>query len=103
MDPVSPVISAEFVDKEVVYAKDQPQYRPLPVIRNADGVVMSRWSLTLEERKAIADGADLFLFGYTFNRPLQPVHMEVGGCGDTQVLMQDQLELDAELANRSEI
>lgn len=65
---------------EVVFAKDQPQYVPLRCLRGArpDGEVMSRWSLTLEQRKAVAEGADIFLSLLTFNGPLQPIIMAVG-------------------------
>ena len=80
MDPMSPVLAPEFVNSEVVYAKDQPQYKPLPVLRRDDGVLLSRWKLTDEAPQAIANGADLFLFNWTFNQPLQPVAIEVGEC-----------------------
>lgn len=76
--PVSPVLTPEYVDQEVVYAKDQPQYRPLPVLRNSQGVLLSRWKLSDEEREAIAAGADLFLYNWTFNQALQPVRIEIG-------------------------
>lgn len=80
MTPVSPVIAEEFAHKECVFAKDQPQYRPLPVHRTPDGVLLSRWKLTDQEREAIAHGADLFLMNWTFNQPLQPVRIEVAEC-----------------------
>lgn len=77
MTAMSPVLSEEFVDKERVYAKDQPQYKPLPVIKRPDGILLSRWRLTDAERKALINGADILLFNWTFNQPLQPVLMEV--------------------------
>jgi hypothetical protein len=80
MTAISPVLAEEFVPKEVVYAKDQPEYQPLPVLKNRDGVLLSRWSLTEQERAAIAAGADIFLMNWTFHQPLQPVRMEVGEC-----------------------
>lgn len=80
MEPVSPVIAEEFADREVVFAKNQPQYKPLPVHRTADGVLLSRWKLSDAEREAIASGADIFLFNWTFNQPLQPVRLEIGEC-----------------------
>jgi len=78
MLPTSPVLAEEFVPSEVVFAKDQPEYNPLPVIRSRDGVLLSRWKLTDEERAAIAEGADILLSNWTFNQPLQPVRLEVG-------------------------
>jgi hypothetical protein len=77
MQPTTPVLAEEFQDKEVVYAKDQPEYNPLPTLRNQDGVVLSRWKLTEAERKAVAEGADILLSLHTFNQPLQPILMEV--------------------------
>lgn len=66
---------------EVVYAKDQPQYLPLPALLSmmSDGQMVTRWTLSPEERAAIAGGADVFLTVLTFGRPLQPVLLEVGG------------------------
>lgn len=80
MEPVSPVLGAEFQEFERLYAKDQPEYKPLPVIRNAKGVLLSRWKLTDQEREAVAAGADIFLSNWTFNQPLQPVRIEIGEC-----------------------
>jgi hypothetical protein len=66
-------------EHEVVYAKDQPQYLPLRSLRsnNRNVDVMSRWTLTPEQRKAVADGADIFLTLMTFGNPLQPILMAV--------------------------
>jgi hypothetical protein len=65
--------------QEVVYAADQPQYIPLRTLR-ADGnmgALISRWTLTAEQRQAIAAGADIFLELSTFGDPLQPIRMSV--------------------------
>ncbi len=64
----------------VTYAKDQPEYKPLPVARlhGVGGRVISRWSLTAEERKKVADGEDLYLEQLTFGDSLQPVLLTVG-------------------------
>lgn len=80
MEPVSPVLGEEFAAYEVIYAADQPEYIPLPVLKSDNGVLLSRWRLTSEERAAIAGGADILLSSWTFNRPLQPVRVEVAGC-----------------------
>lgn len=73
-----PVIPG-FEDQEIVYAKDQPQYIPLRTLRspNADAAVLSRWTFTAEQRKAVADGADIFLELMTFGLPLQPIRIAV--------------------------
>jgi len=64
-------------DYEVVYAKDQPQYRPLRVLRAnaADRQVFSRWTPTPEQRQRIAEGADIYLAIVTYGGPLQPVSL----------------------------
>lgn len=64
----------------VTYAKRQPSYRPLPVARLAgkEGRVVSRWTLTPEERARIATGEDLYLEVLTFGLPLQPLLPTVG-------------------------
>lgn len=64
----------------VVYAKDQPEYLPLPVakLHGDEGRVISRWRLTDEERAQIAAGADLYLEVLTFHQPLQPLLPTVG-------------------------
>lgn len=52
----------------VTYAKDQPEYRPLPVVKleGVEGRVISRWTLTTEERAAIVAGEDLYIEVLTF-------------------------------------
>ena len=64
---------------EVVYAKDQPEYNPLRTLRSDGpmGRVISRWTLTPEQRKAVAEGADVFLELSTFHKPLQPIRIAV--------------------------
>jgi hypothetical protein len=69
MKPVSPVIKGF---DEVVYAKNQPEYRPLPAIKCADGTVISRWRLTWRERLRVLFKGNLYLQQLTFNAPLQP-------------------------------
>lgn len=65
--------------REVVYAKDQPEYIPLRTLVSAgtDRKVLSRWTFTDKQRQAIANGADIYLELSTFGRPLQPIRMIV--------------------------
>lgn len=93
MTPVSPVLTPELVPDETVYAKDQPEYIPLPVLRNQVGVVLSRWKLTDQEREAIAAGADIFLSVHTFNEPLQPVRIEIEECDRDLMAIAQQMDL----------
>ena len=71
--------------REKIYAEDQPAYKPLRTLKSlgADGAVLSRWSPTEEQRKAIAEGKDIFLELLTFNRLLQPILMFIAGDEDT--------------------
>jgi len=66
--------------QEVVYAKDQPEYIPLRTLKSKSpqGAVLSRWTLTPEQRKAVAEGADIFLELLTFHDPLQPIRVAIG-------------------------
>lgn len=78
MNAVAPEIPDS---REVVIAKDQPEYLPLPaaIVEREEGVsVVTRWRFTEDERSAIAAGADLYLELLTFGQPLQPLHMHVG-------------------------
>jgi hypothetical protein len=87
MKAVTPVIpGAEHLEQRL--GKNQPEYDELPALpvqfqlpsssapvgfsTTADGVV-TRWKFTDEERRRIADGADLFLTVLTFGQRFQPV------------------------------
>ena len=76
MKPISPVMK-RFKHLEVVYAKDQPEYLPLPALPvnpgDETGTVITRWRLTWRERLRVLFGGDLYLWMLTFNKPLQPV------------------------------
>lgn len=76
MKPVSPVMKG-FEDLEVIYAKDQPEYLPLPVIRLIDGHLITRWRLTFKERLRVLLHGDLYLQVHTFSKPLQPLKLSV--------------------------
>jgi hypothetical protein len=72
----------------IVIAKDQPEYIPLPALVFPDGKVLTEWSLSEEERAAIARGENLRLWVWVFPRrcahcgaveagKLQPVLLDV--------------------------
>lgn len=69
-----------YEDKEVVYAKDQPEYIPLRTLVTDDEErrVMSRRTFTPEQRNAVFNGADIFLELMTFGTPLQPIRIAIG-------------------------
>jgi hypothetical protein len=64
---------------EIVMAKNQPEYVPLRCLpgKTLQGERLSRWTPTPEQRKAIADGADIFLELWTYNAPMNPIRMAV--------------------------
>ena len=91
MKAASPVLPAAG-DCEVTYAKDQPEYSPLPVFRT-EKAVLSRWTLTEEERRHIASGGDLFICMINFGGPLLPI-LPIAEDPDTALAIM----LDAEAA-----
>jgi hypothetical protein len=74
MTPITPVVPG-FNLEITTYAKDQPEYIPLPSHRQPDGTVTTRWSLSWRERLLVAFGGSIWLQVLTFNRPLQPVKL----------------------------
>lgn len=78
----------EFPESNVVYAKDQPEYLPLPAYRTPDGDVTSCWGMTWRERLCVLLTGRIYVSNLTFNGPLQPqrVSVEPPACasrGDT--------------------
>lgn len=69
--------------KAVTFAKDQPEYLQLPVIRSiqvggpeyAEGRITSRWKLTWSERFRLFSGGNLWLQLLTFHGAPQPVRL----------------------------
>jgi len=67
----------EFNGCNVTYAKDQPEYLPLPAHKTDDGLVTSCWGLSFFERLKVAFSGKIYLQVMTFNRPLQPLRVIV--------------------------
>ena len=77
MTPTSPVLPTGWgKSHELVIAKDQPQYIPLPALPVGDGI-LTRWRLSWRERWRILRRGDLYLEVLTFGRPLQPLRPTV--------------------------
>lgn len=78
MRPVSPV-ALDSEDRwgvsEVTFAKDQPEYIPLPALKFQDGLVVTRWGLSWRERLTLLFGGSVYLGMLTYNRPLQPIRI----------------------------
>lgn len=63
----------EFAEQNVVFAKDQPEYMPLPARRSADGSeVTSCWGMSWRERLRVLLTGRVYLTLLTFGAPLQP-------------------------------
>lgn len=72
-----PVV-AGLEEHETVYAKNQPQYLPLRTLPGEDGnSAISRFHLTNAQRKAIAEGADIYLEILHYRGPLAPSRLMV--------------------------
>ena len=76
MIPVSPIIPGHETN-EVIYAKDQPEYIPLPALRVDKDCILTRWRLTWRERLRVLWTGDLYLYVLTFGKPLQPLKPSV--------------------------
>jgi hypothetical protein len=76
MKPQTPIIPGH--DLPVTnFAESQDEYQTLPTFRQDDGTVLTRWRLTLKERLTIFLHGDLYVFTLTFNKPLQPISLQV--------------------------
>lgn len=67
------MIPVEFSRCNATYAKNQPEYLPLPAYRAPDGTVTTCWRLDWHERLHVLFGGRIWLKMLTFNKPLQPV------------------------------
>jgi hypothetical protein len=86
-------------EKEVVFAKNQPQYLPLRALVSdgLQGMVVTRWTLTEDQRAAIARGDDLFLVLRTFGNPLQPIQLATGDGTEDHIWVKNFLLKDVTL------
>lgn len=67
----------QFPQSNMVIAKDQPEYIPLPACLTDTGVVISCWVLSKEEVNQIAASQLLWLKQLTFGQPVQPLVPQV--------------------------
>jgi hypothetical protein len=90
MTPVSPVLPGQPQTKalEIVFAKDQPEYRPLPAIRLTDpqGTVITSYQLTWRERWRVLVGGHIWFEQLTFGDRLQP---QLPSTEEPQVIITD--------------
>ena len=102
MQSVSPVFTEEEVQFERVIALDQPQYQPVVALHMNMNVrvhpetgetellenfmMAIRMRLTDDERKAIADGADLIVTELNWGKPFTPINIQVCQPGERPLL-----------------
>ena len=60
-------------------AEQQELYDPLPSIKIPDGRVVAQFKPTQEELAKLFEGEPITLVLHTFNQPLQPIQLFVGG------------------------
>jgi hypothetical protein len=68
-----------FKEHNVVFAKDQPEYQPLPALRydSPKGEVVSCWKLSFTERLKMLFTGKLWVCLLSFNNPLTPSYFTV--------------------------
>ena len=59
------------------YAENQDEYLTLPAHKSKDGIVTSCWKATLIERFKFLFTGKIWLSVMTFNKPLQPLKMDI--------------------------
>lgn len=69
----------EFKHQNIVFAKDQPEYQPLPALKinSPTGEVISCWKLSFSERIKVLFLGRVWLSLMSFNKPLTPSFMSV--------------------------
>lgn len=77
VDPQIPLNLLPPGSSAFVIAKDQPEYRQLPVVVTVNRQMISRWSPTPAERYAIANGADIYVEILAYGK-INPMKVHVG-------------------------
>lgn len=69
----------EFKHQTAVYAKDQPQYQPLPALKidSPEGEVISCWRMSIRERIKVLFTGRVWVSLTSFNKPLTPSYIAV--------------------------
>jgi hypothetical protein len=69
----------EFKHQNVVFAKDQPEYMPLPALKidSPQGEVISCWGMSFKERVKVLFIGKIWVSLMSFNKPLTPSYISV--------------------------
>lgn len=67
----------KFKEANITFAKDQPEYQPLPAFKNdsPQGEVITCWRLSFRERLRVLFKGEIWLSLLSFNEPLTPSFM----------------------------
>jgi len=65
--------------RAVNYAEHQAEYLTLPSLVTPDGRVVSQWLPDAHDLALLNNGVPVTLVLHTFNQPLQPIILAVGG------------------------
>ena len=67
----------EFKHQTIVFAKDQPEYLPLPAlkIKGREGQVISCWKMSIKERIRVLFTGVVWMNLMSFNKPLTPSYL----------------------------
>jgi hypothetical protein len=80
MEIVDPRVDPALVpdgSRAIVIAEHQDEYRDLPSIRTPDSQVITRWTLSDDERAAIVRGEDIYITLLSFGA-INPLFATVG-------------------------
>lgn len=71
------MIPKKFKEANVTFAKDQPEYKPLPAFKaqSSQGEVITCWNLSFRERLRILFKGEIWLCLLTFNKQLTPIFL----------------------------
>ena len=70
----------QFPEQNVIFAKDQPEYEPLPAFidrSNPSGPMVCAWQLSFRERLKVLFSGVVWQMVLTFNEQLQPQFLTV--------------------------
>lgn len=67
----------QFPQANIVLAKDQPEYNPLPAFFDMQGTMVTAWQMDEDERKEFLRTGRIYLTQLTFGKPFQPVRLSI--------------------------
>lgn len=76
MKPESPVL-LDCDLPEIKIAENQKEYQTIPAVDFGSGVLLSRWKLSPDEIEVISKTGNLYLFMWSFGKPVMPIALQV--------------------------